>query len=77
MSKRIQCPKWTCRSTECIPLTEAKKYSVGKGLIGGAIGAAAMANPVGLLVGVASGLNGKKKVKMMCTKCGNIFEVKL
>ena len=76
MSKRIQCPKWTCRSTECIPLAEAKKYSVGKGAVGSAIGAFAL-GPVGLAAGVLTGFNGKKKVKMMCTKCGNIFEVKL
>ena len=76
MSKRIQCPKWTCRSTECIPLTDSKKYSVGKGLVGSTIGAVTL-GPIGLLAGAASGLNGKKKVKMMCTKCGNVFEVKL
>ena len=76
MSKRIQCPKFTCRSTECIPLTESKKFSAGKGALGSAIGAAAL-GPVGLAAGVLTGFNGKKKVKMMCTKCGNVFEVKI
>ena len=76
MSKRIQCPRLTCRSKECVPLTDSKKFSAGKGLLGGAIGAVTL-GPVGLAAGALSGFNGKKKVKMMCTKCGNVFEVKL
>ena len=73
---KIKCPKLTCHSTDCIPLTDKKKYSTGKGVVGGAIGAFAL-GPVGLVAGAASGLNGKKKVKMMCRKCGNVFEVKV
>lgn len=73
---RIRCPRLTCKSTECIPLTEKKRYKTGKGLVGGAIGAVTL-GPVGLVAGAASGLNGKKKVKMVCTKCGKVFEVKV
>jgi len=75
MAKTVQCPNWACRSKECIPLTEKKKYSVGKG----AVGVAAMslvAAPLGV-AGALAGLNGKKKVKMMCTKCGRVFEIKV
>lgn len=73
---RITCPRITCRSHDCTPVAEKKKYGVGKGIVGGAAGAALL-GPVGLLAGAASGFNGKKKVKMMCNKCGKIFEVKL
>lgn len=73
---KIRCPKMTCRSTNCTPLVEKGKYSVKKGLIGGALGAVTI-GPVGLAVGAASGLNGKKTVKMMCNDCGNVFTVKL
>lgn len=73
---KVRCPKITCRSTDCTPITEKKKYSVGKGIVGGAIGTLA-AGPVFGIVGAASGLNGKKTVKMMCNKCGNIFTIKV
>lgn len=72
---KVKCPNWKCRSTECIPVTEKKKYSVGKG----AVGVAAMsvvAAPLAI-AGALAGFNGKKKVKFMCTKCGEVFEVKM
>ena len=73
---KIRCPKLLCRSTNCTPITEKKKYHAGKGLLGGALGAVTL-GPVGAAVGVASGLNGKKKVTFMCNSCGNVFTVKL
>ena len=74
---KIKCPSITCRSTGCTPLVETgKKYKAGKGIVGGAVGAVAL-GPVGLLAGAATGFNGKKKVKMMCNKCGKVFEAKL
>lgn len=72
---KVRCPSITCRSTNCTPLAESgKKYRAGKGLVGGAVGAAVV-GPIGLLAGAASGFNGKKKVKMMCNKCGKVFEI--
>lgn len=74
---KVRCPALGCRSTDCTPLAEkGKKYRTGKGIVGGAVGAVAL-GPVGLLAGAASGLNGKKKVKMMCNKCGKVFEIKV
>ena len=75
MAKKIKCPKWGCGSIECVPITDGKKYSVVKGVAGAAAGAFVggfMAIP-----GALAGFAGKKKVKFMCTKCGNVFEVKL
>lgn len=74
---KIKCPGFMCGSTDVTPLAETgKKYKAGKGIVGGAVGAVAL-GPVGLLAGAATGFNGKKKVKMMCNKCGKVFEVKL
>ncbi len=73
---KVKCPKITCRSTNCIPITENHKYKKGKGLLGAAIGGALL-GPAGALIGAGSGLNGKHKVKFMCQDCGNIFEVKM
>ena len=75
MAKKIKCPKWGCGSVECVPLTDGKKYSVVKGAIGSAAGF--YLNPVLTIPSALLGLNGKKKVKFMCTKCGKVFEVKL
>ena len=73
---KVRCPRITCRSTDCTPLTEKNKYKAGKGIAAGAVGAAAL-GPVGLLAGAASGVSGKKKIKFMCNKCGQIFEMKI
>ena len=73
---KIRCPKLTCRSTDCTPLVEKKKYKVGRGILGATAGSL-IAGPVFGVVGAATGLNGKKTVKMMCNKCGNVFTVKL
>ena len=73
MAKKVKCPK--CKCVNCTPLTDKKKFSVGKGLVGGAVGAAFL-GPIGL-IGAASGLNGKKKVTMMCNECGAIFDIKV
>ena len=37
---KVRCPKTTCRSTDCTPLTEKNKYKAGKGIAAGAVGAA-------------------------------------
>ncbi len=73
---RIKCPRITCRSTNCIPVAQDKKYKAGKGLIGAAVGGAIF-GPAGALVGAGTGLNGKRKVKFVCQNCGKVFEVKL
>ena len=73
---RITCPNILCRSHNCTPVAEKKKYGVGKGALVGTVGAVTLGVP-GLLAGAASGFNGKKKVKFMCNKCGKIFEVRI
>ena len=73
---KIRCPKITCRSTNCMPVTQNKKYKKGKGLIGGVVGGALL-GPVGAMVGAGTGFNGKSKVKFVCQKCGKVFEVKM
>ena len=73
---KIKCPAWGCGSTNVVPVSSKKNFKAGKGLIGGAIGAAAF-GPLGGAVGLASGLNGKKKVKFVCQDCGKVFEVKM
>ena len=73
---RIRCPRMFCRSRDCTPLADKKRYSVGKGIVGATAGTL-IAGPVFGVVGAATGLNGKRKVKMMCNKCGKVFTVKL
>ena len=75
-TKQVKCPKWNCHSINCVPLTEKKKFGLGKGLLGGAVGAVALGAP-GVIIGGLTGLNGKKKIKMMCQDCGTIFEIKV
>lgn len=75
MAKRIKCPSLFCKSTEFEVLTESKKYDIGKGVVGAAVGGFIFAPAA--IVGAAAGFNGKKKVKVMCKKCGRVFEVKL
>ena len=38
-TKQVKCPKWNCHSINCVPLTEKKKFGLGKGLLGGAVNA--------------------------------------
>ena len=72
----IRCPRITCRSTGCVPVTQNKKYKVGKGLIVGAIGGYFF-GPVGAIAGAGTGFNGKGKVKFVCQKCGHVFTRKM
>ena len=72
----IKCPRITCRSTNCIPVAQDKGYKTGKGLLGAAVGGA-LFGPAGAIVGAGTGLNGKRKTKFVCQKCGKVFEVKL
>lgn len=73
---RIRCPKFTCRSTNCVPVTQNKRYKVGKGLVNGAIGGWIF-GPVGAMVGAGTGFNGKGKVKFVCQNCGSVFTRKM
>jgi len=73
---RIKCPRITCRSTNCVPVAQDKKYKAGKGLLGAAAGGMLL-GPVGAVAGAGIGLNGKRKTKFVCQNCGKIFEVKL
>jgi len=73
---RVKCPRFGCRSTNCVPISQGKKYKTGKGLFGGAVGAVAL-GPVGALAGAATGFNGKREVTFMCQSCGKTFKVKM
>ncbi len=73
---KIKCPAWGCGSTNVVPVSAKKNFKKGKGLIGGAIGVA-VAGPIGGMVGVGTGFNGKKKVKFICQDCGKVFEAKI
>ncbi len=72
----IRCPRWSCRSTDCVPVTQGKKYKTGRGLAGAAVGHA-LFGPVGALVGAGTGFNGRRKIKFVCRQCGKVFEAKL
>ena len=73
---RIKCPRITCRSTNCVPVSQKKKYKASKGLFGAAIGGAVL-GPIGAMAGAGTGLNGKRKTKFVCQDCGKVFEIKL
>ena len=75
MSK-VKCPNMFCRSTNGVPVTPKNNFKKGKGLIGGAVGTV-VGGPILGAVGVATGFNGKKKVKFVCQDCGKVFEVKM
>ena len=73
---RIKCPRLSCRSNNCVPVAQNKKYKVGKGVAGAVIGGAIL-GPAGSLIGAGTGFNGKRKTKFVCQQCGKVFEVKL
>lgn len=75
MSK-VKCPNMFCRSTNVVPVTSKNNFKKGKGLIGGAVGTV-VGGPILGAVGVATGFNGKKKVKFVCQDCSKVFEVKM
>ena len=67
MAKTVKCPK--CKSLDIIPISQDKKHSLVKGLVGGAVFG---------VVGAAAGLmNGKKKVTFRCNECGRVFTEKV
>lgn len=71
---RIYCKK--CGSTNIVPVDTKKKFSLGKAIVGGAIGY--MVNPVGAIVGAGTGIRGKNgKTKFYCQDCGFVFEKKI
>ena len=59
-----------------MPVAQNKRYKVGKGLVGSAIGGYFF-GPVGALAGAGAGLNGKGKVKFVCQNCGKVFTKKM
>lgn len=67
MARYLKCPK--CKSTNVDEVSEKKKVSITKGLIGGAL--------LGPLGAAAGALNGKKKHSFHCKDCGCIFEEKV
>lgn len=74
---RIKCPKWSCGSTNIIPIDTKKKFSLGKSLVGNTVGGL-MFGPIGGIVGAATGIKGKNgKTKFICQDCGNVFEMKV
>lgn len=77
MSKMIKCPRWGCDGAG-IPADTKKKFSVGKALTGGLIGAA-VGGPIGSAIGgTMNGIKGKNgKTKFVCSKCGKVFEKKI
>lgn len=76
MAKKICCPRFTCGSSNVIPIDTKKKFSLGKALVGNAIGG--FFGPAGAIVGTAAGINGKNgKTKFICQDCGHVFEKKI
>ena len=35
---RIRCPRITCKSYNCVPVSQEHKYKVGKGVVGAVVG---------------------------------------
>lgn len=69
----VKCPR--CGGVG-MPIDTKKKFSFGKALVGGAIGYAI--NPVGSLIGAATGIKGKNgKTKFACMQCGHVYERKV
>lgn len=58
MARRICCPNIFCRSTNIVPVSTKTKFSVGRAVVGGTVGS--LFNPLGTIIGAASGINGKK-----------------
>lgn len=76
MIKKIYCSNIFCNSTNLVPVSSKKKFSLGKAVVGGTIGT--LFNPLGTAVGIATGINGKQgKTKFICQKCGKVFERKV
>lgn len=76
MAKRVCCPNIFCGSTSVVPISTKTKFSFGKATVGGAVGS--LFNPIGAVIGIANGINGKHgKTKFVCQKCGKVFEKKV
>ena len=58
MARRICCPNIFCRSTNIVPVSTKTKSSVGRAVVGGTVGG--LFNPLGTIIGAASGINGKR-----------------
>ena len=75
MSKSVKCPARGCDGIG-IPIETQKKFSVGKAVVGNAVGG--LFGPAGAVIGTATGINGKTgKTKFSCPKCGRVFEKKI
>ncbi len=70
----VRCPRWTCRSTNVVPVNTKKKFSFGKAIVGNTVGGL-LGGPVGAIVGAGTGIKGKDgKTKFICQDCGKVFE---
>ena len=68
--------EYFCRSINIIPVSTKTKSSVGRAVVGGTVGG--LFNPLGTIIGAASGINGKRgKTKFLCQDCGKVFERKI
>ena len=67
---KIKCPK--CGRTNVQPTGGGKKFSVGKAVGGGVIGGRILGGP-GMLIGAATGFNGKHSTTFHCSCCGKVF----
>lgn len=75
-SNTLCCPNRNCRSTNIVPVNTKEKFSLGKAVVGGAVGT--LINPIGALVGASTGLKGKTgKTSFYCQDCGTVFKKKI
>ena len=75
MARRICCPNISCRSTNIVPVSTKTKFSVGRAVVGGTVGS--LFNPLGTIIGAASGINGKRgKTKFLCQDCEEFLSEK-
>lgn len=75
MGKTIRCPKFLCDGIG-VPAATRKGFSVGKAIVGNTVGGIVAGVP-GAIIGTAAGLNGKKKVTFVCSKCGHTWTEKV
>lgn len=73
---KVRCPKFGCSGVG-VPADTKKKFSLGKAVVGNAVGGFVL-GPAGAIVGTAAGINGKTgKTTFVCNKCGKVFEKKI
>ena len=67
---KIRCPK--CGSTNVQPTCSGNKFSVGKAAGGSIVGGLLFGAP-GMMIGAATGFNGKHSTTFYCSDCGKVF----